>query len=53
MNFRVGEKFYLRDLVNAAMIKSANDAANAIAIYLEMEANKICNYDEYKKQKKN
>ena len=34
MNFRVGEKFYLRDLVNAAMIKSANDAANAIAIYL-------------------
>jgi len=34
LNFRVGEKFYLRDLVNAAMIKSANDAANAIAIYL-------------------
>ena len=34
MNFRVGEKFYLRDLVNATMIKSANDAANAIAIYL-------------------
>ena len=34
MNFKVGEKFYLRDLVNAAMIKSANDAANAIAIYL-------------------
>lgn len=34
VNFKVGEKFYLRDLVNAIMIKSANDAANAIAIYL-------------------
>lgn len=34
LNFRVGEKFLLKDLVNAAMIKSANDAANAIAIYL-------------------
>lgn len=34
LNFKVGEKFYLRDLVNAAMIKSANDAANSIAIYL-------------------
>src|SRR5574344_2826939 len=34
LNFKVGEKFYLRDLVNAAMIKSANDAANAIAIYI-------------------
>ena len=33
-NFQVGETFYLRDLVNAALIKSANDAANAIAIYL-------------------
>ncbi len=33
-NFKVGEKFYLKDLVHAAMIKSANDAANAIAIYL-------------------
>ena len=33
-NFKVGEKFYLRDLVHAAMIKSANDAANSIAIYL-------------------
>ena len=33
-NFQVGEKFYLKDLVHAAMIKSANDAANAIAIYL-------------------
>lgn len=33
-NFQVGEKFYLKDLVYAAMIKSANDAANAIAIYL-------------------
>ena len=34
LNFKVGEKFYLKDLVNAALIKSANDAANAIAIYL-------------------
>ena len=34
LNFRVGEKFYLKDLVNAALIKSANDAATAIAIYL-------------------
>ena len=33
-NFKIGEKFYLKDLVHAAMIKSANDAANAIAIYL-------------------
>lgn len=33
-NFRVGEQFYLRDLVHAALIKSANDAATAIAIYL-------------------
>ncbi len=33
-NFQVGEKFYLKDLVHAAMIKSVNDAANAIAIYL-------------------
>ena len=33
-NFQVGEKFYLRDLVHAALIKSANDAANSIAIYL-------------------
>lgn len=34
LNFKVGEKFYLKDLVNAALIKSANDAALAIAIYL-------------------
>ncbi len=33
-NFKVGEKFYLKDLVHAALIKSANDAATAIAIYL-------------------
>ena len=33
-NFQVGEKFYLKDLVHAALIRSANDAANAIAIYL-------------------
>lgn len=33
-NFRVGEKFYLRDLVHAALIRSSNDAAMAIAIYL-------------------
>lgn len=34
LNFKVGEKFYLKDLVSAALIKSANDAALAIAIYL-------------------
>ena len=47
LNFKVGEKFYLRDLVNAAMIKSANDTANTIAIYLG-NGNKtsICEYDE-------
>lgn len=33
-NLRVGEKFYLRDLVKAAMVMSANDAAMAIGIYL-------------------
>jgi len=33
-DFQVGEKFYLKDLVHAALIKSANDAANSIAIYL-------------------
>ncbi|MFA7091241.1 MAG: serine hydrolase [Arcobacteraceae bacterium] len=33
-NFKVGETFYLKDLVHAALIKSSNDAANAIAIYL-------------------
>ena len=33
-NFQVGEKFYLKDLVHAALIRSANDAANSIAIYL-------------------
>lgn len=33
-NFQVGERFYLKDLVHAALIRSANDAANAIAIYL-------------------
>lgn len=34
LNFKVGEKFYLKDLVYAALIKSANDAALAIGIYL-------------------
>lgn len=34
INVKVGEKFYLKDLVHAAMIKSANDAANSIAYYL-------------------
>lgn len=34
IDFQVGEKFYLKDLVHAALIKSANDAATAIAIYL-------------------
>ncbi len=33
-DFKVGEKFYLKDLVHAALIKSSNDAAMAIAIYL-------------------
>ena len=33
-NLRVGEKFYLRDLVKAAMVMSANDAAMAIGVYL-------------------
>lgn len=31
---RVGENFYLRDLVKAAMVKSANDAAMAIGVFL-------------------
>ncbi|MDX9813444.1 MAG: serine hydrolase [Sulfurimonas sp.] len=34
INLVVGEKIKLRDLVHAAMIKSANDAAYAIAYYL-------------------
>lgn len=34
VNVQVGEQFYLKDLVHAAMIKSANDAANSIAYYL-------------------
>nr|WP_323659623.1 serine hydrolase [Aliarcobacter butzleri] len=34
LGFKVGEKIYLKDLVNAALIRSANDAANSIAIYL-------------------
>lgn len=33
-NLRVGEKFYLRDLVKAAMVMSANDAAMSIGVYL-------------------
>lgn len=33
-NLRVGEKFYLKDLVKAAMVMSANDAAMAIGVYL-------------------
>lgn len=32
--FEVGDRVFLRDLVYAALIKSANDAANAIAYYL-------------------
>ena len=31
---RVGEKFYLKDLVKAAMVMSANDAAMAIGVFL-------------------
>lgn len=34
LDLKVGEKVYLRDLVHAALIKSANDAANSIAYYL-------------------
>lgn len=34
LNFKVGEQFYLRELVYASLIKSANDAALAIALYL-------------------
>lgn len=33
-NLRVGEKFYLKDLVKAAMVMSANDAAMSIGVYL-------------------
>lgn len=33
-NLRIGEKFYLKDLVKAAMVMSANDAAMAIGVYL-------------------
>jgi D-alanyl-D-alanine carboxypeptidase len=33
-NLRVGEKFYLRDLVKAAMVMSANDAAMSIGVFL-------------------
>lgn len=34
LGLKAGEKVLLKDLVNAALIKSANDATNAIAIYL-------------------
>ncbi len=34
LSFKVGEKIKLRDLVHAALIKSANDAAYSIAYYL-------------------
>ena len=34
LNLKVGDKIKLKDLVHAAMIKSANDAAYAIAYYL-------------------
>lgn len=34
VNVKVGEQFYLKDLVHVALIKSANDAANSIAYYL-------------------
>lgn len=33
-NLRIGEKFYLKDLVKAAMVMSANDAAMSIGVYL-------------------
>lgn len=34
LGLKTGEKVLLRDLVNSALINSANDAANAIAIFL-------------------
>lgn len=34
LNFKVGEKFYLEDLIYATMIKSANDASLAIAYHI-------------------
>ncbi len=33
-NLRVGEKFYLKDLVIAAMVMSANDAAMSVGVFL-------------------
>jgi D-alanyl-D-alanine carboxypeptidase (penicillin-binding protein 5/6) len=34
VGLKVGEKYYLIDLIQAMMIKSANDAANSVALYL-------------------
>jgi len=49
---RVGEKFYLRDLVKAAMVMSANDAAMAIGVYLgDGDVDKFANMMNQKAKK--
>jgi len=49
---RVGEKFYLRDLVKAAMVMSANDAAMAIGVYLgDGDVDKFANQMNQKAKK--
>lgn len=49
---RVGEKFYLSDLVKAAMVMSANDAAMAIGVYLgDGDADKFANLMNQKAKK--
>lgn len=51
-NLRVGEKFYLKDLVKAAMVMSANDAAMAIGVYLgDGDANKFADMMNQKAKK--
>lgn len=49
---RVGEKFYLSDLVKAAMVMSANDAAMAIGVYLgDGDVDKFANLMNQKAKK--
>lgn len=51
-NLRVGEKFYLKDLVKAAMVMSANDAAMAIGVYLgDGDVDKFANMMNQKAKK--
>lgn len=51
-NLRVGEKFYLKDLVKAAMVMSANDAAMAIGVYLgDGDVDKFANMMNQKARK--